>query len=87
MASVCEVPIFGTGAIHLDAFNQPADAFLKMDLNFPGSIPASAALPSSIYRVAKMVEVGNSAAGAGNTRTVTIYGAIQTMPGNPCCKC
>lgn len=95
--SICEVPVLGTGAIHLGAAAEdyesghlpiPADAIVN--ITFPhGTKTDFHVIPKGFFRLT--ADQGKQIAVARMeglvTSTVTIFGSIATNPVLPCCKC
>lgn len=73
LESICEVPLLGSGSIHV-----PDGVHVAM----PGGKVEAAAF----FRVAVDRADAVQAAGYVTTR-VTIHGSIETNPALPCCKC
>ncbi|PJF18048.1 hypothetical protein PSACC_02125 [Paramicrosporidium saccamoebae] len=87
--SICEVPVLGTGAIHLGAVRDylgDKDHELAV---LPGTKADFHVVPKGFFRLA--ADGGNFVVAAKQngvvTTTINIYGSIATNPVLPCCKC
>jgi hypothetical protein len=91
--SICEVPVLGTGSIHLGATKEDYEdgkVALPRDAVFStGTKTNFHVVPRGLFRLAANVqrEVKEGKQDGLVTSTVTIFGSIATNPVLPCCKC
>lgn len=88
MDSICEVPLLGTGSIHLNdavQFAMPRSGEEALS----GSKHDLPSIKQGFFRVAagKTDKVVKAKADNVVTTRVTIFGSVETNPALPCCKC
>lgn len=94
MDSICEVPLLGTGSIHLNdavqlAMPRPEEEGLGSGSEGGSSKHDLPSIKQGFFRVAagKADKVIKAKADNVVTTRVTIFGSVETNPALPCCKC
>lgn len=95
MDSVCEVPLLGTGSIHLgDVADlsmpaEPVEGQAKGQVEEEGAKHHLPTIKQGFFRMAPDKTDKVIAAKDDNVVTthVTIYGSVETNPALPCCRC